>query len=124
MPGTPSPFSKDGAAVSTDAFHESAFQVFYDADDRVEYIELSASDRMTALLDGEEVLVVPAEQVVENLAHRTPFDESDPELGYSYVFLELELAFWRPTLPEDENGDDGRTFATVGVGRPGYFSAS
>jgi hypothetical protein len=41
-----------------------------------------------------------------------------------YVFLALDLALWRPTLPEGTHDPEGRTFNTVGVGVRGYFARS
>ena len=51
------------------------------------------------------------------------FDDSHPELGYSYVYPALETALWRPVIPESEDDAEGLTFETVGVGARGYFSA-
>lgn len=44
-------------------------------------------------------------------------DDDDPELGFSYIFPSLELAFWRPGDDDDEEPH----FATVGIGVRGYF---
>ena len=100
-----------------DLFLDNAFQVFYDSGGRVEYIELSYSDTFIAEFDGVAVLQVAAEDAVEAVATRAPLDQGDPELGWSFVFPELDLALWRPTR-EDES------FSTVGVGVEGYFSRS
>jgi hypothetical protein len=123
MPEEPHEFFKSREdPMPTDAFHGAAFQVFYDADGHVEYIELSASDEIEPLFGGRPVLTMPADGVVESIARQTPFDDTDPDLGYSYVFPALDLALWRPTLPEHDEDEEGRTFSTIGVGRPGYFA--
>ncbi len=110
-------------AYATDAFHNSGFQVFYAGPEPVvEYIELSRGSGLEAFFDGVDVFALPAVELVERLSRRTPFDPSDPELGYSYVFPEWELALWRPCLPEGNNDDDGRFFSTVGIGVRGYFT--
>ncbi len=108
---------------TTDAFFNSAFQVFYaGALPRVEFIELSRSSAFRAVLNGIDILGLPAEDVVKRVAASVPFDPADPELGYSYVFPKWELAFWRPTRPESATDEDGRHFVTVGLGRAGYYS--
>jgi len=118
----PTPFSKAGLDASrADVFHAFGFQVFYTAEGLVDYIELSAGPHIEATLNGMAVFATPSEQVVAAVAALSPFDSSDPELGYSYVFPELDLAFWRPVLPESPDDPEGRYFATVGVGSEGYF---
>ena len=72
---------------------------------------------------GTDVFAQPAARLVELVAQDGPYDPDDPELGYSYIFPHLELALWRPVLPEGEEDPEGRYFSTIGVGRPGYFSA-
>ncbi len=123
MPGPPNVFRKGADdAVSTDAWHDNSFQVFYDANERVEFIELSEAPAIESLFDGVAVLRVPADEAVRHIERFAAFDPSDPELPYSYVFSALDLALWRPTLPEDEHDPDGRTFSTVAVGVRGYFA--
>jgi hypothetical protein len=112
------------SAVTTDAWHRNSFQVFYDPAERVEYVELAKGPEVEPVLDGVPVLRVPADEAVGHIVRVAAFDESDPELPYSYVFQALDLALWRPTLPEDEHDREGRTFSTVGVGVRGYFARS
>ena len=118
------PFAKVPDAVwRTDAFHGAAFQVFYSGDRPiVDFIELSAGSGVEAVLSGLTVFATPADEVIAQVSARSPFDANDRELGFSYVFPQLELAFWRPVIPESPDDPDGRCFATVGIGAPGYFS--
>jgi hypothetical protein len=110
---------------TTDAFFDAAIQVFYaGTSPRVEFIELSNSPAFNAVLNGIDVFQMRAEDVVKRVALSVPFDSTDPELGYSYVFPKWEVAFWRPTLPKSPTDEGGRHFATVGLGRAGYYSAS
>lgn len=109
---------KDGPLV--DAYHASSFQVFFDATDRVEFIELSRSQDIEARYEDVPVLALPAAEAIAFMASKAAFNEDDPELGFSYEFPSLELAIWRPD--EDEETPEGRTFATIAIGRPGYFS--
>ena len=70
--------------------------------------------------DGTAVLQLHAAEAVEFMSARAPFNSEDPELGFGYEFPSLEMAIWRPN--DDATTPEGRTFATIGVGRPGYFS--
>jgi hypothetical protein len=81
----------------------------------------------------------PAEEIISWLTRETPYDDSDSESGYSFIFPQLELSLWRPSRPEDvepieedaseadrayfwEEFERARYFATVGLGMPGYYS--
>jgi hypothetical protein len=87
----------------------------------VEFIEVCVGGEVEAFLDGIDLFAVDAAAVITRITQRHAFDEHDPELGYAYIFPELELAFWRPHIPDDES-DDGRFFSTVGIGLRGYFT--
>jgi hypothetical protein len=120
-----------------DHYLRNAFQVFFDEDDRVAYIELYRGDPVVALYQGRRVFDTPAAELVELVSRAAPFDPDDPELGYTYTFPALELALWRPARREDVEGEEDvgdeeylkeleaewRTFHTIGVGVRGYFSA-
>ena len=123
MRAPPKEFRKSSGSVhTTDAFHSSAFQVFYSGVvPVVEFIELSRGSEIEAVFNGIELFTTPADELVSKISLRTAFDPSDPELGYSYVFPELQLAFWRPHVPDDDELD-GHFFSTVGIGVPGYFT--
>jgi hypothetical protein len=103
---------------TTDAFL-GAVHVYYDDEDRAEYIEVSRMPGVRPTFDGMAVLEVEPAAAVAVVARHAPFDEDDPELGYSYIFKPLDLSLWRPV--DDENEPEGRTFMTVGVGRAGYY---
>jgi hypothetical protein len=114
-------FYKGGESPLVDAYLDSCLQVFYDEADRVEYIELSSNGPLTAIYNDLDVFATAAEEVVQHITQHAAFDASDPELGYSYIFPDLDLSVWRPHLPED--GPDGQYFATIGIGKPGYYSS-
>jgi hypothetical protein len=118
----PERFLKAGTSrYETDAYHDSAFQVFYEGDEpRVEFIELSGHGGFVAFYRGKDVFGTEASDLVEFIARDAPVDDRDPEFGYSFVFPSLELSLWRPVLPEDD--PDGEFFSTIGVGVEGYFS--
>ena len=137
------PYRKGGAESRlTDAYLDSAFQVFFDEADRVEFIELSHGGDVVALFRGARVFDLPAAEMVELVSREAAADEDDPEHGTSYTFPALALSLWRPFEPEEEEDEedwsdfdgeiiepeagqyDGSTFATIGVARPGYFGAA
>jgi len=125
MGAVPHTFKKSADdTVLTDAYHRNAFQVFFDAEDRVEYIELSFDEELQALYKGVDAHRTEAMELVACISKDAAYDPDDWELGYSYAFPALDLAVWRPVMPEGEGDEDGRCFATIGVGRRGYFSRS
>ena len=124
-------FKKGPSSTSpTDAFLENAFQVFYDEDDCVEFIELSRGGSFTVLYQGTNVFETTAEELLGVVARDTDYDKDRPEQGYSFIFPEVELSLWRQSLLEDEEDDmdgeeyekPGTYFDTVGVGASGYYS--
>jgi hypothetical protein len=120
----PNVFQKSQNSQQTaDAFHNNGFQVFYTGEQpTVEYIELSRDCDFSVFIDGIDVFSMPANELIMNITQKSNFDQNDPELGYSYVFPEWELALWRPVVPENDDENDGRYFSTIGIGIHGYFS--
>lgn len=117
------PFRKSPTSRhETDAFHEGAFQVFYDGDQpMVEYIELSRGSAVRALYRDLDVFATPADEVVAYISRESEFDQNDPEIPYSYLFRGLQLSLWRRTIPESDTDTDGRYFSTIGIGKKGYY---
>ncbi|WP_449465478.1 hypothetical protein [Stenotrophomonas humi] len=103
------------SAHPTDAWHKAAFQVFYEGlAPTVEYIELSRDGDFSVNVMGRSVFDTPAAELISLIEAVTASDKSDPERGFSYVFPELDLSLWRPSLADQR-------FATIGIGRPGYY---
>ena len=126
MPEPAKPFRKAPTSQhETDTFHQSAFQVFYGGDvPTVEYIELSGGSVVRAHYRDLDVFTTPANEVVAYISRDSDFDQTDPEIPYSYLFRGLQLSLWRPTIPESDTDTDGRFFATIGIGRRGYYDAA
>lgn len=104
----------------TDAWFENDFQVFYEGDEpTVSFIELCNGHNLEAVLFGLPLFATSVPALIAEIRRRAKLDETDPELGYSYTFPTLELAFWRP----DNDDEETPYFATVGIGIVGYFSA-
>ena len=116
------PFRK-GATVTplTDAFHQSAFQVFYARHAPiVEYIELSRDADFRVLYRGLDVFATLADEIAAFIARDASYNREGREFPYSYIFHELQLSLWRPVLPKDD--ESGRFFSTIGIGRKGYYN--
>ena len=104
----------------TDAWFENRLQVFYDGTQpTVAFIELSGGGDVEALLFGLPVFATVVPVLVHEVGCRARLNETDPELGYSYIFPTLELALWRP----DNDDKKAPYFSTVGAGLSGYFAA-
>ncbi|MFO0810335.1 MAG: hypothetical protein U0746_17060 [Gemmataceae bacterium] len=102
------------------------FFVDFDKSGCVEFIELAKSEHFKALFEGECLHQLPADDAVRLVSKFDKHDETDREVGYSYIFLKLQMSLWRGTMPQqDQNEDDngGRYFEAVGVASPGYFEA-
>jgi hypothetical protein len=117
------PFRKDpNSRYEVDGFFDAAIQVHYIGDHPiVEFIELSSDPRLRVLYGEIEVFATPADEVLMQICVEADFDRNDPEVPYSYIFPALQLALWRPVVPEDEHDEDGRYFSTIGIGQRGYF---
>ena len=107
--------------VEIDSYHEASFRIFYDGDEpKVNYVEMSAKGEVDAVFRGVHVFQTKASELIAIVSETDHFDDQDPELGYSYIFPTLDLAFWRPMLPDDE--PDCEFFQAVGTGTEGYYA--
>jgi hypothetical protein len=115
-------FGERDTIGTADTFLDASFQITFDGNNCVEFIELANSASFSVTYNAWDIFGTPADELVIQISATTAYDEDDPELGYSYVFPELDLSLWRPTIPGDEGEPDGQYFASVGIGRPGYFA--
>lgn len=125
MPEDRESFKKSAEDLyETDGWHQAGFQVFYAGSPaRVCFIELSRDCGFEATCFGVKVFSRPAEEVVNRLAEHAALDLNNPDLGCSYIFPSLELALWRPFMPESAD-DEGHSFSTIGIGEVGYYSSA
>jgi hypothetical protein len=107
----------------SDGYHRTSFRIDYDGDKPiVNFIELSRHARaVDAAFRGISILQTKASDVVRLLSDHDRFDETRPDLGYAYVFPNLDLALWRESLPRSDDDADGQFFDTVAVAAEGYF---
>jgi hypothetical protein len=99
------------------------FFVDFDQSGRVEFIELAKSKQFKALFEHKCLHEVPADDAILFVSKFDKFDETNRELGHTYIFLKLQMSLWRGTMPEDEDDSDGRFFEAIGIAIPGYFEA-
>lgn len=113
---------KPDSDEDTDYFYESGLRVDYSEEGLVEFIEVSRDCNLMVFFDDQEVFSTKVEDLVAYVRETYSLDEEDPEAGYSYIFPEIELSFWRSELPEATEMDHQSYFDTVGLGKQGYFS--
>ena len=100
------------------------FFVDFNSEGRVEFIELAKSTQFRPLFKGKCLHELLADDVVALVQRYDQYSEDDPELGYSYCFLDLQMSLWRPTVPDanqPNDDDDGRYFHAIGIAEKGYF---
>ncbi len=98
--------------------------VDFDADGRVEFIETAESAHFEVVFMDSNMHAIAANAAVVLLQTVAPYDDSAPELGYSYIFPSIQLSLWRPVIPDaeqDPEDQNGRRFEAIGIGREGYF---
>jgi hypothetical protein len=124
MPEQAKPFRKTpNSEHETDAFHKSAFQIFYKGEPpTVEYIELSRSKALEVLFRDLSVFDTPADELLATLGRWYDFDSDDSHYPCDVIFPDLEMSLWRPHGSYSPSDEDGRYFSTVGVGVHGYYT--
>jgi hypothetical protein len=131
--GEKSTFSSHGFTIplpAKDGYWENSLQVLYDDNNCVNFIEFHGRGaQVKVFLEGIDIFQTPAPQLIADIQKKRgiSFDESDPEIPYSYTFPDIDLAFWRQVIPElDEekqpipDSDEGKYFWTVAIGAKGY----
>ena len=115
MPDVPVAFGRQPGEAPVDSWHDFVLQVFYDADDLVEYIEVERDEAFAALLYDEPILLLPVDRALAHVCRHGHDQPEGDELPYAHVFPALDLALWRPHDGEEDTGG----FASLGVAREG-----
>lgn len=108
-------FGEPRAVIDGREFYFDGFFIDFDSAGQVEFIELAESRHFRALFRGACLHELPAEEAVQLVSRYGEYDRNDPEPGYSYIFVDLQLSLWR--------GTTDRRFEAVGVAVDGYFTA-
>jgi hypothetical protein len=121
MAEEPKAFLKTATSMrTTDGFLDLCVQVFYDTDDRAEYIELSRDPSIDPELDGIRVFQIPASELVKQLGRDADYDTDSEDDPTDVVFPDLSMSLWRP-YGDDADDPDSRYFQTAGIGRVAYY---
>jgi hypothetical protein len=105
----------------TDSLFNGELQIYYDETESIEFMELSTGTEIKAIFQNKDIFKTNANELIQYISQITEFDKNDPELGYSYVFKEIQMSLWRPSIPVKNSDETGNYFATVGIGRDGYY---
>ena len=85
-----------------DYFLENAIQVTYDPETGlVDWIGFNDNIPFKLLFNGVDLFESEVNEVVAHTQKYGKLDESDEELGYSFNFPELGIAYWRESITED-----------------------
>ncbi|MEZ4839543.1 hypothetical protein [Flavobacterium sp.] len=105
-----------------DTYFENEFQIHYDANLQVEYLEFhgNEAEHLNVFLDDVNVFKTPVPELIEKVksAYQTDYDHSNEELPYSFIFKQLDLSFWRQELVDNLGNE---FFWTIGIGKKGYY---
>ncbi len=100
------------------------FMVDFDQEGHVEFIELAKSEKFRGVFEGKCLHDLPADDAVAFVSQFGTYDETARDLGYSYIFPDLQLSLWRGTIADPDQPDEdqqGRHFEAVGIAVDGYF---
>ncbi|MBB3112202.1 hypothetical protein FHS18_004288 [Paenibacillus phyllosphaerae] len=75
-----------------------SFQVEYDAEGRVNFIQICSSlkDVVRCTFETWDVFNMKAEELVDRIDQLSKYERNGFDLGFDYYFPELNLSFWRP----------------------------
>lgn len=72
--------------------HFGALFVNYDKEGHVEFIEAAESKEFVVTFHGADLHALAAEDAVRFVSRWAPYNPSDPEFGYTFLFPDLELS--------------------------------
>ncbi|MGN6647042.1 MAG: hypothetical protein ACTHJT_10985 [Cytophaga sp.] len=112
----------------TDAYLDNSLQIFFDIDNKVDFVEISYNPKIYKLFfNNIDLFETNGDELIKELTRLTNFEDlgKDP---FGYFFPELGLTLWRPVIPEnfsDEESEDefrkGKYFMIAGIGTHKYL---
>jgi len=115
--------SPESRSDLTDCFFENSFQVSYNDQGKVEFIEIANDPQHEFILWDRDVFDQTAH---ETLSHIMQFDSADPELSEgenNFFFSSLILTLWDIDEQYDHKGGQKRPMVgAIGVGDQNYLS--
>lgn len=137
-------FSFTRNAVNIDAYYSSCFQINYDKNYVVEFIEMAngIAGHFQVVFEEVDVFKTKAEALVAYVEKFAGYDKDSAESksGYSYIFKDIGLSLWRPRVFKEEflqeswfqelkqeiKEDEMKYwyFEAVGLGRKGYWDTA
>ncbi|WP_133164289.1 hypothetical protein [Solimonas fluminis] len=112
-----SSFKKATTSVHpTDAWFRGAFQVFYTAAGKVEFIEVTGGAGVEVICFGVPVFSTTVGSLTEKLGKELAFSSEDS--GCSFISRGTDIALWRPNPEAPEES----YFSTFGLGDAGYYA--
>jgi hypothetical protein len=108
---------------TTDCYFDGCFQIAFDTEGRVDFIEVWNDTRIVFSFGGRDVFDLSGNELVAMLSE---LDSPDPELTHAdheHVFPQLILTLWDLDTQYDRKGSEQRrVFGTVGVGTARYLA--
>lgn len=113
-------------------YFNNELQISFNDNEEAELIEISGRGTTISevFLNHLDLFNTPAPDLVREICETfdTDFDHEAEEIPYSFIFPTLDLAVWRPVLPEKDElkneipeADEGKYFWTVAIGNKGYY---
>jgi hypothetical protein len=79
------------------------YKIEYNDKNLVSMIEAAPVGDVVYTFQNLDLFHIKAEELVDTLDKLTPYDRDNPELGYSYTFPVIGLAFWRPVVLTEQD---------------------
>ncbi|MDD3120602.1 MAG: hypothetical protein PHF46_04285 [Candidatus Gracilibacteria bacterium] len=96
---------------------------------KLSYVEIFHHYPNKIIFNKIEIFKTKSSTLVEIFKKEHIINSKNPEVGYSYIYNDIELSLWRPSIPEkilEDTGENdyekGIYFTTVGIGEKGTWS--
>lgn len=110
-------------------FDNSLSLHFNNKTNKLVYVEISYNFPIDVIFDSYKIFWLKSAFLIEVFSKKHILDKDSPELWYWYVFTDIELAFWRPTKPDDNQNNFWESdyekwiyFSKAWIWMKGYFS--